>query len=175
MPPDPDEQIRFLVNLQRLLAEGQYVATYKFALLLALADISVEQGDDSGEPLCIQTTAIARKFTQYYWRQAAPYPVASRSRVLRQNTGAQAAVIRLLEQARAKHGGSLTALVQSPAQKALTRSVDQVVRVMPLWKLQTVGREQIEFLYANVGHGTTITSCRAWRSASAGSTSWSPT
>ena len=39
MPPSSDEQIKFLVNLQRLLDEGLFVASYKFALLLALADL----------------------------------------------------------------------------------------------------------------------------------------
>jgi hypothetical protein len=42
------EQIRFLLNLQRLLTDGQFTATYKYALLMALADLSVEHGDDSG-------------------------------------------------------------------------------------------------------------------------------
>ena len=51
MQPAADEQIRFLVNLQRLLDEGLFVASYKFALLLALADLSVEYGDDTGAPL----------------------------------------------------------------------------------------------------------------------------
>ena len=41
-PPTADEQVAFLANLQRLLAEGSFVATYKHALLLALADLSVE-------------------------------------------------------------------------------------------------------------------------------------
>ena len=49
--PTAEEQLKFLTNLQRLLAEGQFVATYKYALLLALADIAVESGDDSGNPL----------------------------------------------------------------------------------------------------------------------------
>jgi hypothetical protein len=44
MPPTPDEQIQFLVKLQRLLDEGLFVASYKFALLLALADLSIEAG-----------------------------------------------------------------------------------------------------------------------------------
>jgi len=48
MPLSEKRQIDFLVNLQRLLDEGQFVASYKFALLLALADLSVEQGDNSG-------------------------------------------------------------------------------------------------------------------------------
>jgi hypothetical protein len=36
-PPIPEQQIAFLSNLQRLLDEGQFVASYKFALLLFLA------------------------------------------------------------------------------------------------------------------------------------------
>jgi hypothetical protein len=35
--------------------------------------------------------------------------------------------------------------------------VDQVVRTMPLWKLQTVGQEELDFLYANTGRGNRIT------------------
>jgi hypothetical protein len=34
--------------------------------------------------------------------------------------------------------------------------VDQVVRIMPLWKLQTVGSERLDFLYQNLGRGTRI-------------------
>jgi hypothetical protein len=68
MPPTPREQIQFLTNLQRLLAEGQFTATYKYALLMALADLAIEEGDDSGAPLRIATRAIAEKFIEYYWR-----------------------------------------------------------------------------------------------------------
>lgn len=64
-PPRPEAQVKFLMNLQRLLNEGQFVATYKFALLLALADICVEAGDDSGEPLKIETRSIADRFIRY--------------------------------------------------------------------------------------------------------------
>ena len=39
MQPTADEQIRFLIKLQRLLHEGLFVASYKFALLLSLADL----------------------------------------------------------------------------------------------------------------------------------------
>ena len=49
-PPTPEEQVLFLRNLQRLLVEGQFVASYKFALLHAMADLCVLQGDDSGSP-----------------------------------------------------------------------------------------------------------------------------
>jgi len=62
-----------MVNIQRLLDEGLFTASYKFALLLALAVLSMEQGDDSGAPLDLTTDAIAEKFVQYYWRQVVPY------------------------------------------------------------------------------------------------------
>jgi hypothetical protein len=40
MAPTSDEQIQFMVHIQRLLDEGLFTASYKFALLLALADLS---------------------------------------------------------------------------------------------------------------------------------------
>ena len=39
-PPSPAEQVRFLHNLQRILAEDSFVASYKFALLHGLADLA---------------------------------------------------------------------------------------------------------------------------------------
>ena len=59
--PPPEQQIAFLTNLQRLLSEGSFVATYKYALLMALADIAVERGaeDDSGlSRRCIQRSRV---------------------------------------------------------------------------------------------------------------------
>jgi len=157
MPPTSDEQIRFLVNLQRLLDEGLFVASYKFALLLSLADIAIEQGDDSGAALTVSTDAIAEKFIRYYWRQVLPYPAMSEARVVQQNAGNQAAVVNAIHDARAKYGDSLASLIRNKsAWNQLIRMVAGVVRVMPLWKLQTVGRELLDFLYANTVRGRTI-------------------
>jgi len=64
MPPTAEEQIAFLTKIQRILAEGQFTATYKYALLLVLADLAVESGDDSGLALVISTKRIAEKFIQ---------------------------------------------------------------------------------------------------------------
>ena len=50
-PPSDSQQLEFLPNLQRLLSEGQFVATYKYALLMALADIAVESGGKRDEAL----------------------------------------------------------------------------------------------------------------------------
>ena len=81
-----DEQIQFMVNVQRLLGEGLFTASYQFALLLALTDLSIEHGDDSGAALELATEAIAEKFVQYYWRQAMPYAKAGEAAILQQNT-----------------------------------------------------------------------------------------
>jgi hypothetical protein len=157
MPPTSDEQIRFLMNLQRLLDEGLFVASYKFALLLSLADLSVENGDDYGKALPLATEAIADKFVQYYWRQTMPYPAAQEATVLRQNTGQQAAIVNIVRQARQQYGDTITAVMnQRTHWTSIVREVARVVRVMPLWKLQTVGREQLDFMYENTGSGKTI-------------------
>jgi hypothetical protein len=157
MPPTSDEQIQFLVNLQRILDEGQFTASYKFALLLALADLSVEQGDDSGAALPVTSESMADKFIQYYWRQAVPYPAATDVSVLRQNTGKQAAIVNLVRSACSRRGDALPAFMNQRARwRQLIREVAQIVRVMPLWKLQTVGAELLDFLYENRGMGITI-------------------
>ena len=158
--PTPRYQLQFLKNIQRLLAEGRFTASYKYALLLSLADVAVERGDDSGKALTISTKSLAEKFIQYYWRQALPYLPRGRSRdgkVLQQNTDRQAKIIAVLSDAHQTHGGSLSAAKRdAKAWKSLVSQVDQVVRGMPLWKLQTVGNSEFDFLYQNVGKGKSI-------------------
>lgn len=157
MPPTSDGQIQFMVDIQRLLDEGLFTASYKFALLLALADLSIERGDDSGAPLELTTEAIAEKFVQYYWRQAMPYARASGASILKQNPDRQAAIVNLVHEARGLYGDSLTAAMKDQAGwRQLVRKVARVVRVMPLWKLQRIGKEHLDFLYANQGEGTII-------------------
>lgn len=149
--PRAEEQIQFLVRIQRLLDEGSFSASYKFALLLALAQVSIEKGDDSGSPLVVTTRDLAEHFIRQYWRQVIPFvPVdgQNRGRVLRQNTGGQAAILGEIEAARRRFDGSLVTLVRdSKAWKKLLASVAMTIDKMPLWKLQTVGRERLSFLY----------------------------
>jgi hypothetical protein len=72
-----------------LLAEGHFVATYKFALFQALADLAVLKGQDSCAPLELSTKEIAAKFIELYWRQCRPFQVAGvePGLILHQNTG----------------------------------------------------------------------------------------
>jgi hypothetical protein len=120
-------------------------------LLLALAQASVEHGDDSGAPLRVTTDQLAEQFVRLYWRQAMPYvPTGSRGpgRVLKQNTGRQAAILRELEATRIRYDGSLAALLRDGRRwRALLSRVSRTIEVMPLWRLQVVGREELHFLY----------------------------
>lgn len=147
--PSSDKQVQFLLQVQRLLAEGSFVATYKHALLLSIADICVEKGDDGGGRLRIATGGLAEKFISYYWRQSLPYHPAGRpAAILKQNTGRQAAIISSIIKARGAYDGSLQRLKSNAAAwNRLIREVAETIRIMPIWKLQTIGRERVEFLY----------------------------
>ena len=159
--PTPEEQVQFLRNIQRLLSEGLFVASYKFALVRALADLAVLKGDDFGGPLDIDTGDIAAKFVEMYWRQSRPIPLGGQLAgvTLQQNTGKQAAIISQIADAQTECGTSLYRFQQTSPDRwsALVVAVGQVVRTMPLWKLQTVGQEQLDFLYDNLGRGNRIT------------------
>jgi len=92
--PTAEEQLAFLRKLRRLLDEGTFTATYKYALLHAIADLCVTRGDGSGEAPTLTTRELADQFVRLYWRQAAPFPAAGTNRPLKQNAGRQAAVRR---------------------------------------------------------------------------------
>jgi 5-methylcytosine-specific restriction endonuclease McrA len=159
--PTPEEQVQFLRNVQRLLAEGLFVASYKFALIHALADLAVLKGEDTGAPLDLDTKDIAAKFVELYWRQCRPFQIGGDTSglILQQNTGKQAAIISKIVDSQQKCGASLFRLKQLASDRwsELVTEVDQVVRTMPLWKLQTVGEERLDFLYENLDRGTRIT------------------
>jgi hypothetical protein len=157
--PTAGHQIAFLTNVQRILSEGQFTATYKYALLQALADIAVEIGDDSGGALVVPTALIAEKFVAYYWRHVTPYvPAAVAEAVtLKQNTMGQAAIVNAVSEVRRLHGDCLAALQRNDrAWRGLVRSVDTTIRTMPLWKLQRVGDEVLDFLYEQRGAGREV-------------------
>jgi len=151
-----EQELGFLRRLQRLLDEGEFVATYKFALLQALADLSVEYQAEPGEALKLSLDQIAEKFIEYYWRQVLPYRASGigvDGGVLKQNTGQQAAILNALVQAQKNFGGSLPKLRQeSRAWEALVHDVARTVERMPLWKLQTVANQADEFLYQRASY-----------------------
>ena len=143
------EQIVFLRDVQRLLTEGQFTATYKFALILALADIAVEQGNDGSGEMEIETTAIAEKFIQYYWRHTKPFTSGHGTPfILRQNLGNTPAVISELINA-AKGGVTSLADLQKESRKwkGIVGRVRRTVCNQPLRYLPRMASGRHSFLY----------------------------
>jgi len=162
MPTTAEEQLAFLSKIQRLLTDGQFTATYKYALLLALADLAVELRDETGPSLNIRVEQIAEKFIQYYWRHVVPYIPSQDTGmpvVLQQNTDRQAAVINAVRRAREQHGDSLTEFrLNSKAWNALVRRVERVLWEQPLWRLQRIGTQSLDFLYVSRRINTRVAS-----------------
>jgi hypothetical protein len=148
MTDGPIGELAFLRKLQRLLAEGDFVATYKLALLNALADLSLEREPAADGSLRVPVFAVAEKFIEYYWPQARPYRARDGNGVvLFQNAGKQAAVINAVVAAQAAHATLPLARAAKLRWHTLVTKVAGTIAAMPLWKLQTVGGERDEFLY----------------------------
>ena len=148
---DPFQQVEFLGFIQSLLEHGEFVSTYKFALLQALADLSLEKDPSPDGTTRILLEEIAAKFISSYWPHAAPFHFADGTNgLLRQNNGPRnITVLGLLSQVRLNFP-TLGLLKQSGDRwRSLVRDVAQQVGQMPLFKLQTLGGRQVDFLYAN--------------------------
>lgn len=148
--PTAQEQIAFILKLQRLFSEGEFSATYKFALLLALAELAVEYGDDSGAALSLPMAKVGEKFAELYWRQVPPYSsglVDTVGETLHQNKGAVVAIMRPLRQLHALSHGQWSQVRALSVWPACLKAICQTVRDMPLKHLQMLGGQLDPFLY----------------------------
>ena len=150
LAPTEGFQLDFLRKLQRLFNEGQFVATYKFALLNAIADLAVECDDDIDGGLTLSLDLIAEKFIELYWRHSLPFVASggSDAGLLVQNNGIQAGVLNLLNDMRTQHGvHTLAGLRAHRHWNSLVRKTRQIILKMPLWKLQFISGAHENFLY----------------------------
>ena len=159
-PPSAQWQLAFLGKLQRLFSEGDFTATYKFALLMALADLAVEQGTDDGSELALTVRQIAERFVQMYWCHAAPYNGMGDGAVqgvLVQNRGTQAAVVSAILQFRARSGArTLQQAKAVGAYAELLSEVAKTVAAQPLAYMQNFGGVEDQFLYERRGRGVVV-------------------
>ena len=89
-PPDSFSCSALAEQLLTVLAEGAFTATYKYAVLLALVDLCVEQSTlTGGAPTTVTTRQLAEKILEMYWPQARAFD----QRTLRQNSGKQAGIV----------------------------------------------------------------------------------
>ena len=68
--PTPNEQLKFLKHIQQILQSGTFTSTYKFALLISITRLAIEQGQDTGAALHLEYQDIAEKFIDLYWKQS---------------------------------------------------------------------------------------------------------
>ncbi len=148
--PTAEQQLEFLQRIQQLFEDGNFAATYKFSLLMALAEIAVECGSDDGQPLSIPISAIGEKFAELYWPQTLAYAsgaTGTRAAILAQNLGAQAAVVNSLVELRQAGANNLAQAKSHPGWPDTLQTISQVVRKMPVQYLQNVGGKDTGFLY----------------------------
>jgi len=86
---------------------------------------------------------LADRFIALYWRQVAPFGEAD---MLAQNRGRQASAIIRIAALRAKAPTLATARANA-RWPALVKQIGRLLVDMPLWKLQLVGKERLDFLY----------------------------
>lgn len=148
--PTPELQLEFLQRIQSLFEDGDFAATYKFALLMSLAELAVERGTDDGRPLDLDLTQIGEKFAELYWPQTIPYSSGTTGAsvdILAQNQGAQAAVVRELLKLRSCGANTLAQAKRLRQWPDAVRRITRVVRQMPVRFLQNVGGTTVPFLY----------------------------
>lgn len=148
--PSAEEQLDFLTKVQRLFNESDFSSTYKYALLISLADLAIELGKDDDSELELSNRQIAERFIELYWQQSSPYKTsnANDSGVLFQNHGTQAAIIKAIQAFRDENNfNSPNAAKHSKEYKSLITAVARTVAKQPINYLQNVGGGALPFLY----------------------------
>lgn len=141
-------QVVFIRYIQRLMVEGDFVATYKFALLHALADICIEKAIENGHRISLDE--ITEKFIELYWQHSLPFKETdSESFVFLQNTGKQAAIISNLLDIRQTGIQSIHQLKQSSQWAILISKSKRTIKEGPLWRLQILSGSVETFLYVH--------------------------
>jgi hypothetical protein len=146
--------IGFAEKVLELLEDGRFTATYKYAVLLALIDICLEQTQASGAPPdTITTRQLAAKVVELYWPHTIPFARLAASLILKQNTRGQAEIVSEIRRFRERHAVDPSVPHWEARRKARTHYERLVGRVewklieMPLLRLQVMGFIERPFIY----------------------------
>jgi hypothetical protein len=140
-----------------LLGDGQFTATYKYAVLLGLMDLCLEKtARDGAAPDVVTTRELAERVVEIYSTHCVPFHPPDSPGVLRQSLGgrnSQAEIIRLIVAFRGEtdeFGFSTPVRAGISASKRYRKLVDDVewkLIEMPLPRLQRFGGRVDRFLY----------------------------
>ena len=146
--PSAQNQLRFLKNLQQILHSGSFTSTYKFALLMSLTRLAIEQGNDSSDLLRLDYQDIAEKFIYLYWKQSLPFHFNQHDAfILQQSTGQQASIINSIREAQLTYKNLASLRQDHVYWGKLKKKVASTVKQMPVVYLQNVNSQTNEFLY----------------------------
>lgn len=147
--PSAQFQVDFIAYLQRLFAEGDFSATYKFGFLHALADLCLEK-QQSGDNV-IPIDDLAMKFSEIYWGHTVPYSATNNgAELLLQNSGKQVVTITKLSEFRDLDLRSFSQVKKNPQWKAAFSSIKSSMKVGPLWRLQKLQDKEVCFFYPHI-------------------------
>jgi hypothetical protein len=155
--PDERGPIALAERILALLEEGRFTATYKYAVLLALIDLSLEKTSrDGSAPDMITTLELARKVVEIYWPHCTPYHGRAEGSVLRQSGGgrdSQAEIVARIARFRGKSAPDPSSpigrarLAAPVAFERVVRFVEWKLIEMPLPRVQQFGHGYDPFLY----------------------------
>ena len=151
-----DGRLEVVESLMTILADGQFVATYKFAVLIGLLDLVAEWNPTwADEPPVFTTRQLAEKVLNLYWPQTVGHTehVLIQGRSGGDDRKGGTAITRLIIDFRARLGlrSRLISLDESRRADAdwrkLIEDIEWVLVEMPLPRLQLVGGVLRETLY----------------------------
>jgi 5-methylcytosine-specific restriction endonuclease McrA len=142
---DAESQIEFLQKIQSLFEDSSFSATYKFALLITLANLAVELGDDQEQELIIPSEKIATRFSELYWPQIKEYSSGRDIGILYQNNGTQAKMISILLDIQSQTGiDSFSDVIAHPIWIRKLNSIITTIWDNPVFYLQ---EDENQFIY----------------------------
>ena len=148
-----DDPFAFGERLLSILSGGRFVATYKYAVLLALLDLALEASAKSGAPPDLVTTEqLAEKVIELCWPHTRAFTQLGRAPL--QSSGADALILRRLAAFRAESGATAVTTifrargaVSRASWAKLVADVEWTLISQPLPRLQRIGNSDVEFLY----------------------------
>jgi 5-methylcytosine-specific restriction endonuclease McrA len=147
-------QIEFISYMQRLLQEGDFSSTYKFAFLHALADICIEKHVPNNGRLAISFDEIVDKLILLYWQHAKPFFPDSgkelQGGILLQNSGKQAKIIADILMLQGQGVKNLNQAKLSPFWPQIYRNTMRTFKEGPLWRLQILSKQEECYLFPHI-------------------------
>jgi len=153
--------ITFAELFLTLLDQGTFSATYKYAVMLALIDLCLEgTGRAGAAPDMVNTRQLADKVLYLYWPHTVPYQKVSGGRILKQNSGRQARILKDIMEFRERLSDPSMPLYRARREEPedfqkLVWDIEWTLILMPLPRLQVIGQEENRFVY-EIGWDTSI-------------------